>query len=110
MADKFVTVEELNRLLSLQRDTILSCFRESVSTFMSTITTRVDTIVKDVQEIKTSLEFSNDVMDKKIATTEENLNKVKVELKATQHIQAQIHDKTSDLRRKTTDLEDRKPS
>ena len=103
----FITKDELKELMNVQRETILACLRESLTTFVSTVNERVDRLSNDVQAIKTSLDFSGDVTENKIKEVSEHLEKIKIELKTTQRTQGDIFNTTSATKKKIIDLEDR---
>ena len=104
---EFISREEVKDLMNLQRETILACFRETVSTFLSTVNERVDRLPNDVQDIKTSLNFTGDVAENKLIEVNEKIEKLKIEMKSTQSTQGEIFNVTSTIKRKLADLEDR---
>ena len=103
----FITRDDLNMLLNSQRETILACFRESVSVFVETINKRVDKLANDVQDIKTSMNFTDEVTQKKIKTVNDHVDRLKDELKGTKTIQQDLVDSSSGTHTKIVDLEDR---
>ena len=104
---EFITRDEVKELLNIQRETIIACFRESVSTAVNSLAERVDRIANDVQDIKTSLNFTGDITDQKLNVINEQIDRLKTEIKSTQSNQGELINVTHGNKKKLVDLEDR---
>ena len=75
-----ITGEEINNLLSMQRETIIACFRDSLTSFTNSVNARVDKLANDVEDVKTHANLGN----KKIDDIKDHVETLKNELKSTQ--------------------------
>ena len=64
---------------SCQQEAIMACFNDVIEN----VSSKVDNIIRDVQEIKTSMEFTSDMQENSIKNGNEGTNEVKKELTRT---------------------------
>ena len=74
--NNFVTMEVVRELLTVQRETILCFFKETTNC----LNQRLDTVCKEVNELKTSVTFTGDVCDNKVNKVIEDLDVLKKDL------------------------------
>ena len=70
----YMTLDMVQGLLSVQRDTIFGFFND--------LNKRIDSIYKDVSYLKNSLSFTGDVCDEKIKKVCDEMDGVKAEIKS----------------------------
>ena len=103
-SQKYVTIEMVKLLLSEQRETMSSLFKES----MSLVNERMDKIVKDISELKNSLNFIDDVTENKLKTVHEKIDCTNQVIKEMGSMQGQqVASELKDIKEKLVDQEDR---
>lgn len=101
--ENFASPEYVKDLLEIQKNTILSFFKETFSVFNE----RLDRVAADVQELKTGLNFCGDKLKEKTDNADKELCQLKSEmLKATQ-IQGRLFQNVDELKKKSIEAEDR---
>ena len=99
----YVTLDVVRELLSTQRENMVVFFRESINT----INSRIDLIVKDVNDVKQSLNFSGDVTENKLKDADAKIINAMEELKMVKATNMKLSDDCSELKKKNTEMEDR---
>ena len=90
-------------MIRIQQEAIMACFNN----VMGNISNKVDGIIRDVQELKTSLEFTNDIQENKLSVINKTIEKVQEELKNTTFINYEDRLLIKQQKEKVIDLEDR---
>ena len=55
--EDYISMAVVREMIRVQQEAIMACFNN----VMGNISNKVDGIIRDVQELKTSLEFTNDI-------------------------------------------------
>ena len=99
--DQNVSMKVVRELMRVQQEAIMACFNNVIEN----VSSKVDNIIRDVQEIKTSMEFTSDMQNTKIKNVNERIDEVKKELTRTSLLNAD--DRLKQQKEKVVDLEDR---
>ena len=97
------TRNAVQEMLKIQMDTILACFNQVVNN----LSIKVDGIMCDVQDLKTSLNFISTDQEEKIKNVTREIAVIKNELKNTQLLNLEERKAMKDSKEKLVDLEDR---
>ena len=98
-----VSMNVVQEMLKIQMDTILACFNQVVSN----LSQKVDGIMCDVQDLKTSLNFISTDFEEKVKNISDNVTLVKKEISNTNLLNHDDRTAVKYNREKLVDLEDR---
>ena len=98
-----VSMNVVQEMLKVQMDTILACFNQVVSN----LSQKVDGIMCDVQDLKTSLNFISTDFEEKVKNISDNVTLVKKEISNTNLLNHDDRTAVKYNREKLVDLEDR---
>ena len=105
MSNKSFTAEQVKVIMQMHEESILKFIKMN----FELVTTRIDMLAKDVQDMKTSLNFTGKDNHEKITKLQEQLKEVKTEVKTSVANLAEMHVRnTTDLqldKEKINDLE-----
>ena len=98
-----ITYEMFQELLKVQQQTMLACFNQTIEN----LSRKVDGIMCDVQDLKTSINFISDDTEEKFKNIKKNTEKVQDVIKNVQLLNAEERDSLKEHKEKLIDLEDR---
>ena len=101
--EDYISRAVVREMIRVQQEAIMACFNN----VMGNISNKVDGIIRDVQELKTSLEFTNDIQENKLSVINKTIEKVQEELKNTTFINYEDRLLIKQQKEKVIDLEDR---
>ena len=107
--EEYVSFVMMRELMNIQKETILSFFRETVTNFKLQIESfqkNVQDLRNDLNEIKVGMNFVSDIFDDKVKAFDEKIKKVTEEIINVKKIQGKISSDNSDLKLKSVDIED----
>ena len=90
-------------MICVQQEATMACFNN----VMGNISNKVDGIICDIQELKTSLEFTNDMQENKLSLINKTIEKVQDELQNTTFLNSEDRLLIKQQKEKVIDLEDR---
>ena len=90
-------------LLKVQQQTMLACFNQMIEN----LSHKVDGIMCDVQDLKTSINFISDDAEKKFENIKKNTERVQFEIKNVHLLNTEERDSLYEHKEKLIDLEDR---
>ena len=90
-------------LLKVQQQTMLACFNQMIEN----LSHKVDGIMCDVQDLKTSINFISDDAEKKFENIKKNTERVQFEIKIVHLLNTEERDSLYEHKEKLIDLEDR---
>ncbi|XP_065650649.1 uncharacterized protein LOC136088316 [Hydra vulgaris] len=109
-SEELVSIAMMRELLNIQKETILSFFHEA----LSNINERFDNfqssfkeVRRELDEMKSGLNFVGDVFNDKARAVEEKINKVHDDLSNVRKMQGKISSDNIELKLKSVDIEDR---
>lgn len=108
--EEYVSFVMMRELMNIQKETILSFFRETVTNFnlqIESFQKNVQDLRNDLNEIKVGMNFVGDIFDDKVKAFDEKIKKVTEEIINVKKIQGKISSDNSDLKLKSVDIEDR---
>ena len=98
-----ITYEMFQELLKVQQQTMLACFNQMIEN----LSHKVDGIMCDVQDLKTSINFISDDAEKKFENIKKNTERVQFEIKNAHLLNTEERDSLYEHKEKLIDLEDR---
>ena len=99
-----ITYEMFQELLKVQQQTMLACFNQMIEN----LSHKVDGIMCDVQDLKTSINFISDDAEKKFENIKKNTERVEFEIKNVHLLNTEERDSLKEQHKeKLIDLEDR---
>ena len=98
-----ITYEMFQELLKVQQQTMLACFNQMIEN----LSHKVDGIMCDVQDLKTSINFISDDAEKKFENIKKNTERVQSEIKNVHLLNTEERDSLYEHKEKLIDLEDR---
>ena len=98
-----ITYEMFQELLKVQQQTMLACFNQMIEN----LSHKVDGIMCDVQDLKTSINFISDDAEKKFENIKKNTERVQFEIKNVHLLNTEERDLLYEHKEKLIDLEDR---
>ena len=101
--EDYTRIAVVREMICVQQNEIMACFKN----IMENISNKVDGTIRDVQELKTSLEFSNDIQENKLNVINKTIEKVEYELKNITFLNSQDRLVIEQQKQKVIDLEDR---
>ena len=101
--ENMVSSQYVKDLLEVQKDTIISFFKEVMSDFNK----RLDRVAADVQDLKSSQTFQGDEFKEKYDNCDKNICDIKKDLGNVINIEGKIYRDSEGLKGKCIDLEDR---
>ncbi|XP_012559736.1 uncharacterized protein LOC105845979 [Hydra vulgaris] len=100
----------MRELLNIQKETILSYFRESLFSInekFENFQSSFQEVRRELDEMKSGLNFVGDVFNDKARAVEEKINKVHDDLSNVRKMQGKISSDNIELKLKSVDIEDR---
>ena len=109
-SEEFVSIVMMREMLNLQKETILSFFRDSISNInqkFDNFQTTFQDVRRELDEIKSGLNFVGGVCEDKVKAVGEKINKVCEDLTNVRKMQGKISSDNTELKLKSVDNEDR---
>ncbi|XP_065639530.1 uncharacterized protein LOC136072288 [Hydra vulgaris] len=107
---EYVSIVMMRELLNVQKETIMSFFKETVKDFnlkVEALQQNINGLSHELREIKTGMNFVGDLCEEKIKMHEEKVKQASDELFNIKKIQGKIFSDNSELKIKSVDIEDR---
>ena len=101
--NEFVSLTMVKEMMKVQQETMMACFNQVVEN----LSKKVDGVMCDVQDIKSSLNFSSNDYDQKFIKITNDINKLNDEFKKTNLFLCEDNSMLKIQKEKVTDLEDR---
>ena len=101
--EELISLTFVKELMNVQKDTIISFFKETIANFND----RLDKVLVDVQELKSSQTFLGDVCKEKNDSILSQVKGLKDDLMNIKQLQAKTCNDTKILKEKSIELEDR---
>ena len=98
-----ISLSIVKEMMKVQQDTMLACFNNNIKS----LSEKVDNIMCDVQDLKTSLNYIGADKDEKLGKVDIDISKIKNEFVQLTNYQAKIYNDTKELKKKSVELEDR---
>ena len=109
-SDEFVSIVMIREMLNLQKETIISFFRESIlSTNLKfdIFQSNIQDVRRELDDLKSGLNFVGGVCEDKVKAVGEKINKVCEDLTNVRKMQGKISSDNTELKLKSVDNEDR---
>ncbi|XP_047142762.1 uncharacterized protein LOC124817019 [Hydra vulgaris] len=109
-SEEFVSIVMMREMLNLQKETIISFFRESIlSTNLKfdIFQSSIQDICRELDDLKSGLNFVGGVCEDKVKAVGEKINKVCEDLTNVRKMQGKISSDNTELKLKSVDNEDR---
>ncbi|XP_065674070.1 uncharacterized protein LOC136091014 [Hydra vulgaris] len=109
-SDEFVSIVMMREMLNLQKETILSFFREAISSMnqkFDNFQTSFQDVRRELDDIKSGLNFVGGVCEDKVKALGEKINKICEDLTNFRKMQGKITSDNIELKLKSVDNEDR---
>ncbi|XP_065678221.1 uncharacterized protein LOC136093188 [Hydra vulgaris] len=109
-SEEFVSIVMMREMLNLQKETIISFFRESISSTnlkFDIFQSSIQDIRRELNDLKSGLNFVGGVCEDKVKAVGEKINKVCEDLTNVRKMQGKISSDNTELKLKSVDNEDR---